>query len=140
MIVAGFGPVGRAVTEMLEGAGLPVTLIERNARTVATQSALGRRAVLGDICDPDVLREAGIEQADAIILTIPNEDATVQSCVVIRSLAPAIFIAVRTNHVSGALRADQAGADHVTVEEIVTAESMQRAVLLKFVDGDPGGN
>ena len=78
--------------------------------------------------------------ADALILTMPDEEASLRACIMAREQAPAIFIAMQTNHVSNAMHAVKGGADHVTIEEIVTAESTQRAVMLKLVGGDVGCN
>ncbi|MEX0654085.1 MAG: NAD(P)-binding protein [Phycisphaeraceae bacterium] len=128
-IVAGFGPVGRMTAEQLERAGLQVTIVETNLATIERQLHLDRRVLFGDVTDPDILRRAGIDGADALILTIPNEAAAVAACEVARRLNPAIFIAARTSFLSQGLLATQAGADHVVVEEVVTAEAMQRAVV-----------
>ncbi len=135
VVVAGFGPVGRAVTQGLEGAGLEVTIVDLNAQTIATQQRLGKDAVRGDISEPAVLEQARVTGADALILTIPDEESSLRACSQVRQAAPDIFIAIRTNHVSNAMRARQAGADHVTIEEIITAESMQQAVMRKLVAG-----
>ena len=134
VIVAGFGPVGRAVAQGLEQARLSVTIVELNAKTVETQSKLGKHIVQGDIADPEVLERAGIGGADALILTVPDEQASLKACTEARKVSPRIFIAVRSNHLSGAMTMKSAGADHVTIEEIITAESMQQAVLARLVE------
>jgi len=129
VIVAGFGPVGRVTTEKLVAAGSRVTIIELNQRTVESQSKLGVRIVYGDATDETVLREAGIETADALVLAMPNEDITIKACEVARRLSPQLFIAARTNFLSKGMLAQQIGATHVVVEEVVTAEAMQDVVM-----------
>lgn len=136
VIVAGFGPVGRCVTEQLRGEGVHITLIDTNPATIATQAKLGLSTVLGDVTDPAVLKAAGIESADALILAVPNEDVVVRACTQARKLSRKVFIAARTNFVSLGLLATKAGADHVTVEEIVTAEAMRNAVVHHFFEDD----
>src|SRR5205814_6114136 len=44
-IVAGFGPVGRAVADKLERHGVRITVVELNPRTVEKQQILGRTIV-----------------------------------------------------------------------------------------------
>lgn len=132
VIIAGFGPVGRAITERLEQAGACVVVIELNPSTVSNQSRLGRQVVHGDATDPAVLREAGIETADALVLTVPDQRIALDALRAARRIAPEIFVAVRVNHLSEAFKATQCGADHVTVEELVTAEAMQQAVMRRF--------
>ncbi|MFP4223460.1 MAG: NAD-binding protein [Phycisphaeraceae bacterium] len=129
VIVAGFGPVGRSVTEQLTAAGVATTIVDLNPHAAAVQHRLRREIVLGDVTDPAVLTDAGIQSAAALILAIPDERAAVRACRVARKLNPDLFIAARTNFVSQGLLASEAGADHVTVEEIVTAEAMKQAVV-----------
>ncbi len=131
-IVAGFGPVGRAVADVLERRGIALTIIELNPRTVRRQAGLGRRMVYGDASNTEVLESAGLTEADAVILTMPDEEATLQACRVIRGLRPDIFIAARANVLSKALQAMQLGADHVVVEEMAAAEAMAAQVLHKI--------
>ena len=134
VIVVGFGPVGRAVTETLENADVRVILVETNAQTVATRKKLGKPVVHGNICDTHVLEQAGLASADALILTIPDEEASIRACRTVRQMAPHIYICVRVNHLSHSMQATEAGADHVTVQELVTAESMQQAVIRKLTE------
>src|SRR5690606_24455642 len=105
------------------------TIIELNPSTVRRQGAIGRSIVYGDITNPEVLESAGIADAEAVVLTIPDDDAMLRACQVIRQMRPDIFIAARTNYLSRAMVASEVGADHVTVEEMATAEAMERQVL-----------
>lgn len=131
-IVAGFGPVGRAVADTLEKRGVIVTVIELNPRTVEKQHAMGRSIVYGDAGIPDVLHKAGLDRAEAIVLTMPDEEAVLRACRVIRQNKPDIFIAARLNVLSKALQAMQQGADHTVVEELATAEAMAKQVIIKL--------
>lgn len=129
VIIAGFGVVGRNIVEHFAAAGIPYVVVELNPATVVRQNKLGRRFVFGDITNPDVLESAGIHAAEAIILTIPDDDAVLRACRVIRQIAPSIFIAARTSYLSRAIAATELGADHVTVEEVVTAQDMAKQVM-----------
>ena len=141
-IIAGFGPVGRAVADNLEKRGVIVTVIELNPRTVEKQHALGRSIVYADASNPEVLHKAGLDRAEAIVLTMPDEEAVLRACRVIRQNKPDIFIAARLNVLSKALQAMQQGADHTVVEELATAEAMAGQVILKLEQraaGEDGG-
>ncbi|MFA6044618.1 MAG: cation:proton antiporter [Phycisphaerales bacterium] len=141
VIIAGFGPVGRTLADRFAVLGIPFTVIELNPRTVQRQATLGRPIVYGDVTNPDVLESAGIEHADAVLLTIPDDEATLRACQAIRAAAPDVFIAARTNFLSGKFLAHQLGADLVTVEEIATAQAMERDVLEQLTKfrKEPGG-
>jgi len=128
-VIAGFGVVGRALADRLDVAGIPFCVVDMNRATVDTQLKLGRRSVFGDITNIEVLEAAGIEHADAVFLTIPDDEATLRACSVVRNVRPDIFIAARTSFLSKAFAAQALGADHVVVEEVATAEMMAREVL-----------
>jgi CPA2 family monovalent cation:H+ antiporter-2 len=132
VIIAGFGPVGRTLADRFAVLNIPFTVIELNPRTVERQAVIGRPIVYGDVTNPEVLESAGIRSADAIILTIPDDEATLRACQAIRSIAPDVFIAARTNFLSGKFIAHQLGADLVTVEELATAQAMEKEVLAKL--------
>jgi len=127
-IVVGFGPVGRLVTEQLEADGYAVTLIERNTTAVNIQLALSRSVVAGHAEEDNILIEAGIHSANTIVITIPDEQAALNICRAARALNASIFIAARANHMSHGLLCQQAGADHVTIEELAAAKDMSAAI------------
>jgi Kef-type K+ transport system membrane component KefB len=129
VIIAGFGPVGRHIADRFTRMGTLVTVIDLNPRTIDRQTNLGRDVVFGDVTSREVLESAGLANADALILTIPDEDAMIRACATARAVNPGLFIAARAGYLSRGLAARQAGADHVTVEELATAEVMERQVV-----------
>ena len=135
VIVAGYGPVGRVVAERLERAGLKVTIIELNLNTIARQLALDKQVVYGDVADPEVLERAGIRRAKALVLAVPNEACAVRACEVARRINGSLFILARTSYVSQGMLATRAGADAVVIEEVVTAEAMQKLVVERLLGG-----
>ena len=123
-IVAGFGPVGREAVNRLENSGFRCTIVELNPQTVKKQRGLGRSIVYGDAANPEVLHEAGVESADAILLTMPDHDAMIRACRLVRSLSPGSFVAVRSGYLSRGMQATAMGADYVVIDEIATAAMM----------------
>lgn len=133
VIIAGFGVVGRNLAEHIAAAGVPFTVIELNPATVRRQRELGRSILFGDAANADVLESAGVRNAEAVLLTIPDDDATLRACRTIRALAPNVYIAARTSYLSRAIVATELGADHVTVEEVATARQMAEQVMRKVI-------
>lgn len=128
-IIGGFGPVGRAVADKLERDGAHVTVVELNPRTVERQVMVGRRVIYGDISNPGVLESAGLQDAGAVILAAPDDEAMLRACEAVRAANPSVFIAVRVSVLSIALRAKVLGADHAIIEEVVTAHAMADQVV-----------
>lgn len=132
VVVAGYGPVGRTLADRFTKLGAEVRVIELNAVTVRRQTHTGQATIFGDAANPIVLEQAGIEEADAAILTMPDEEATIRAIQAIRMRNPGAFIAARTTYLSRSFMMREAGADHVTVEELVTANAMQEQVIEAF--------
>jgi len=126
VIIVGFGLAGRCVADLLDSAGLPYTVVERNPATVVTQRALGRTIILGDAADAKTLIEANLHDAALLALTIPDEEAVLKATSLARRLEPDIYIMARTNYSSKGMQASRLGAD-----EVIKAE---QAVALQFYD------
>jgi CPA2 family monovalent cation:H+ antiporter-2 len=132
VVIAGFGPVGRHLAARLSIQKISYTVIELNPSTVKRQSQLGKSIIYGDVTTPEVLESAGMRHADAFVLTIPDDDASHRAIAIARQLSPGVFIACRTSYLSGAFRAYEAGADHAVVEEVVTADAMEKQIFEKI--------
>jgi Kef-type K+ transport system membrane component KefB len=131
-IVAGFGPIGREAVNRLEQAGFVCTIVELNPDTVKRQRGLGRRIVYGDAANAEVLHEAGIDSADAVLLTMPDHEAMLRACPLVRSLAPEAFVAARSSYLSRGMQAAALGADYVVVDEVATAAMMAEQVTARL--------
>ena len=90
VIIVGFGLAGRCVADLLDGAKVPYTIIEKNPVTVETQRALGRRIIKGDATDTHTLIEAGLNTATIVALTIPDEAAVLEATSLARRLRPEV--------------------------------------------------
>jgi len=140
VIIAGFGPVGRAIEEQLARREIPVTIIELNPGTVRRQQSLNRNIIYGDASHPDVLESAGILDAAALVLTMPDDEAMLRSCKAARTLSPSVFISARAGYLSTSHQAAQVGADHVVVEEMATAQAMAAQVTKELDQRNPTDN
>lgn len=126
VIIVGFGLAGRCVADLLDHTGYTYTIIERNSVTVETQRALGRDIREGNVLDAETLLEAGLNSADILALTIPDEEAVLTATSLARRLRPEVYIIARTNYSSKGMKASQLGAN-----EVIKAE---QAVALQFYD------
>lgn len=128
VIIAGYGPVGRALAEQFARHKVPFIVVDTNPATARSQKRLGISVLCGDATDPAVLRSAGGETAAAIAITIPDGEEAIRACAAARGLSSTMHIAARTTFLSQGRGALRAGADSITVEDIATAESMAREV------------
>ncbi|MEM9295164.1 MAG: NAD(P)-binding protein [Planctomycetota bacterium] len=127
-IVCGYGPVGRLCDQKLTESGFQVSVVERNLETVETRLDLARRCTFGCAADLGVLRAAGLDHARALVVAISSPERALDACRAARAHRPDLFIAVRMPYCSDGLKAREAGADEVIVDEMVTAVAMRDAV------------
>ncbi|MGP1284098.1 MAG: monovalent cation:proton antiporter-2 (CPA2) family protein [Parasphingopyxis sp.] len=66
-IVVGHGRYGQTVSQMLMGANIPVTLIDSKPDQIDLSGEFGRKVYYGDGLRVDLLREAGADEARAIL-------------------------------------------------------------------------
>lgn len=112
LIVAGFGEGGTAAVEALP-ADVSVTTIDESE---------GRNPdVVGDITEPETLREAGIDSASALIVTVDNDSTALLTIAIARSLSSEVEILARVTDGDKTRTAFRAGADYVlSIQQVST--------------------
>jgi len=131
-VVVGYGPVGETVSRLLEQEGVKPTIVELNLDTVRRLKSEGTLAVYGDACQHDVLREAGVEKAIALVLSPPGSPECAEIVRAARELNPKIQVLARAEFVSGAGGLKAAGADEVFSGEAEVAIAMVDAALRRL--------
>jgi trk system potassium uptake protein TrkA len=78
ILVIGCGRFGSSISGILSGAGNDVVLIDRNGDSFRKlPPVFSGFTVEGDACDEGVLREAGIERADVVVVCTENDNVNV---------------------------------------------------------------
>jgi Trk K+ transport system NAD-binding subunit len=97
VVVCGLGNVGYRVVEELLGADARVVVIEadRNNRFLASARRLGAVVVPGDATVPEVLRQARVGTARAVVAATGAELANVEIALLTRELNPLQRVVVR---------------------------------------------
>ena len=124
-VVIGYGEVGKSVAAELDEAGLPYTVIDRDDIDGAD--------VVGDATDPETLVTAGVEEADTVVLALPDDTTTEFVTLVVRDLAPDIQILARVEQQADVSKTYRAGADYVLSLTRVTGR-MSASQLLDHRD------
>lgn len=128
VIIAGFGLPGRVVAEKLCAMGVPHCVIDLNPQTAQRCARVGMSIIVGNCADPQVLLQAGIEQAEAFIVVVPDEKAALQATQHARQLNSSIHIITRCYYTSAGIQAKSLGANEVIVAEQVVAEEVLRRI------------
>ena len=111
-VVIGYGQVGQAVSAALEDVGIPYTVVDRSRGEEID--------VVGDGTDPETLEAAGIENAETVILALPDDTTTEFATLVVRDMAPEAQILARVERKSNTAKTYRAGADYVLSLSMVT--------------------
>lgn len=95
VILCGHGRVGKYVGEALNKSEIPYVVIELNAEIAERLNADGVKVVFGDSSNPDILQNAQIESAKAIVIALPGS-AEVKAVVnLAKQMNPGIKIIAR---------------------------------------------
>ena len=126
VVLVGWGRVGKRIAAALAERGTPFVVAEQTRELVERLRAEGVLAVWGDATDPEVLVQAHVREARALVIATP-ETVQVRAMVeTARTLNAAIHVLVRSHNAeeAGLLEAD--GMGFVFVGESELAKSMVR--------------
>ncbi|SEQ94420.1 potassium channel family protein [Natrinema salaciae] len=112
LVVAGFGEGGTAAVDALP-ADVSVTTIDESE---------GRNPdVVGDVTEPETLRDAGIDDASALVVTVGTDSTALMTVAIARSLSSDVEILARVTDSDKTRAAFRAGADYVLSIQQVSA-------------------
>jgi Trk K+ transport system NAD-binding subunit len=106
--VGGYGEVGRKVVELLRTVGEEVRVIERHGGE-GPQGIEGVD-VVGNVLEMQVLEAAGVRDAQAVVLALDTDSATLFATVILKDLAPDVPVIARVNEADNVDRIHRAGA------------------------------
>jgi Trk K+ transport system NAD-binding subunit len=124
-VVGGYGEVGRKVVELLRTVGEEVRVIERQPASAAgaagahgsehpenPERAHGMEGVdvAGNVLELQVLEAAGVRDAQAVVLALDTDSATLFATVILKDLAPDVPVIARVNQADNVDRIHRAGA------------------------------
>jgi monovalent cation:H+ antiporter-2, CPA2 family len=117
IVLVGYGRVGIAIAESLNGDGTTLVVIEVATDRVALARKLGLRVVEANAATTGALLEARIDVAATLFVAIPNAFEAGQAVEVARRLNPKLRIIARAHSDQEADYLRQLGADRVVMGE-----------------------
>ncbi|HPC47458.1 MAG TPA: NAD-binding protein, partial [Deltaproteobacteria bacterium] len=137
LVVIGYGVNGRNVSKAAAMAGIPHLVVEMNPDTVRSERKRGEPIVYGDATQEAVLRHVGIENAQVVVITIPDAPSARRVTELVRKMSPNAHIIARTRYVREVEPLFALGADQVIPEEYETSiEIFSRALAEYMVPRD----
>ena len=99
IIICGAGRVGISITEHLSNEGFDITVIDSNVDAIQKATELyDVQGVLGLASHPNVLEDAGINDADMIIAVTQSDEINIAACHIAKSIfsTPTMIIRIRS--------------------------------------------
>ena len=121
VIICGWGRVGHAVADQLTADGHEVVVVDRNATRLASTE---HPHVVGDISDDEVLQEAGVSRAHALVAALDTDADNVYVTLSARALRPDMIIIARARSEESTSKLRRAGADRVVNPQRIGGRQM----------------
>lgn len=130
-IICGFGRNGLEACVELAAFKQPFVVIESNAERIDLLREQYKFTVLtGDATSDNLLKEAGIEHAKALISTLPGDAENVYVVLTARGLNPKLKIISRASNENAEQKLMRAGADYVVIPEKIGGSYMAHMITL----------
>jgi voltage-gated potassium channel len=130
-VLCGYGRVGSAVHKELLKRNQQLIIIEKDRDTVEKElwEDPNVLAIHGDATDEDIMKDAGIMRARAVIITTGDDVDNLFITLTARELVPDIWIVVRASKKINIKRLYRSGADKVISPESSGAEDIYFAAI-----------
>jgi voltage-gated potassium channel len=132
VVVIGYGTKGRSAVETLVNNGQDrerIVVVDPSPSVLAEAHADQLAVVTGDATRREVLRRAGVDTADQVIVTTDRDDTNVLATLTVRQLNPDAFIVTAVREQENGPLVRQSGADSV----ITSADAVGRLLGLSAV-------
>ena len=133
VIVCGFGRNGTECAQVLHDNHIPFVVLEEKHDLQQNLPFPVQHFVKGDATRDEVLKEAGIERARAIIATMPVDADNLFMVLTARQLNPNIVIISRASQDSSVNKLRVAGANNVIMPDKIGGAHMATMVLIPDV-------
>jgi voltage-gated potassium channel len=134
-LVCGFGRVGRQVARDLQAAGATYVVIDRNPESLEAAAATGTPYLEGEAAEEQLLRQAGIDRARALIACVDSDAENVFITLTARELRPDLTIVARASGEGSERKLKRAGAQRVVSPYKSSGSEMARLALHPQVAG-----
>lgn len=130
IIICGYGRTGKRVTAEVRDKGVPYVVVEMNPDPLEDVRRNQEPHVIGDAASDEVLQQAGIERARALVSAVDSDERNVYIVLTARSLNPRLFIVARSSYPDSVAKLQRAGANRV-VSPYTTSGSRMAALAMQ---------
>ena len=132
VLIAGIGRFGQIVNRLLVANGIQTVVLDHDAKQVDNLRKLAIKSYFGDASRPDLLENAGIENADLVVIAIDDRERAIELTRLIRQKYPHVDVLARAWDQIDYYRLRQAGADYVIKETYHAALDLGSEALTRL--------
>jgi monovalent cation:proton antiporter-2 (CPA2) family protein len=129
VIIAGFGRFGQIVARVLRVKGLSFTALDISQGNVDFVRRFGNQVYYGDASRLDLLRAAGAQTAEVLVLAVDDVEASLRIAVLVREQFPHLKVFARARNRQHAFSLWDAGVTEVVRETYASSLEMAESVL-----------
>ena len=132
-VVCGYGRVGGAVAEELQGHGVEIVVIEQDGGRIAAAQDREMLTIAGDATEESMLLQAHIESAKVLVAATEADASNTFIALTARALNPDIFIVAGARSESAESRLRTAGANRVYSLHRIAGRRMALAAMQPMI-------
>ena len=130
VVIVGYGRVGRHVGRVLDELKLPYLVVENDSESAFALQQAGTNILLGDAANSEILTHAGLKDARALVITLPDETTAELTAAAAHDIAPDLPIIARAITEDGVQMLAEYGALHIIHPELEGGLEIVRHTLL----------
>jgi len=138
IIICGYRRVGRAVAQAFKDEGIPMVVVDVDQKALSRAAIDGRLYVHGDATRDEILKDAGIKNARALVAALGSDVDNVFITLSAKGLRPDISVVARVSDESSESKLIRAGADKVISPHRIGGRHMAmltlRPLVLDYID------
>ena len=138
ILILGAGQVGRTVAQSLASEQNDITVVDRDAQLLQLlQERLDLRTVIGHAAHPDVLVEAGVEEADLMLAVTNSDETNMVACQLAHLLFKTPTRLARVRDPNYLAHPELFSARTIPIDHIVSPERLVTQAIAHLID-QPG--
>jgi glutathione-regulated potassium-efflux system ancillary protein KefC/glutathione-regulated potassium-efflux system protein KefB len=132
VLIAGFGPFGQMVGRVLRARHIRFTALEISQAQVDFVRRFGNKLYYGDASRLEMLRAAGAERAEVLVLAIDDVEASLRTVELARRHFPDLRVLARARNRQHAFRLFDAGVERVFRELLGSSLELAESALVEL--------
>lgn len=132
VVLAGFGPIGHHVGEVLNRAGIPFVAVDSDPNLVARERTCGNPVHFRDAVGDGLLHSLDAQSTPVIVVTLNDPDETLALVASVREQYPNVAILARGHDLETSRSLDLLGVSGVVSENVVASLELSRMALEKI--------